>query len=97
MRRISRCAKVASGQAATITLSALTGTSVPGKVTAVSPISTIVSNVVTYDVTVALTAPPSDVKPGMTATVEINTGRRRVIDYALSPLREAVAQTGHER
>ena len=35
--------------------------------------------------------------PGMTATVEINTGRRRVIDYALSPLREAIGQTGHER
>ena len=34
---------------------------------------------------------------GMTATVEIKTGRRRVIDYALSPLREVVSQTAHER
>jgi hemolysin D len=35
--------------------------------------------------------------PGMTATVEIRTGQRRVIDYALAPLREVISQTGHER
>ena len=63
--------KVKVGQPATVTLSALTSTSVPGKVTAVSPVSTVVSNVVTYSVTVALTNPPADVKPGMTATVAV--------------------------
>ena len=36
-------------------------------------------------------------KPGMSVTVEIKTGQRRVIDYVLSPLREIAAQTGHER
>ncbi|GJD52131.1 Hemolysin secretion protein D, chromosomal [Methylobacterium crusticola] len=40
--------------------------------------------------TVALT-------PGMTATVEIRTGSRRVIDYVLSPVRETTATAGHER
>ncbi len=35
--------------------------------------------------------------PGMTVTVEINTGSRRVIDYVLSPLREVVSKTAHER
>lgn len=35
--------------------------------------------------------------PDMTATVEIRTGERRVIDYLLSPLREVVSQAGHER
>ena len=35
--------------------------------------------------------------PGMTVTVEIRTGRRRAIDYLLSPLREFVTQTAHER
>ena len=35
--------------------------------------------------------------PGMTATVEIRTGERRVIDYLLSPLREVASQAGHER
>lgn len=66
--------KVKTGQAATVTLSALTGTAVPAKVTAVSPISTVVSNVVTYDVTVALTAPPAEVRPGMTANVSVVVG-----------------------
>lgn len=35
--------------------------------------------------------------PGMTATVEIRTGSRRVIDYVLAPVRETVSQAGHER
>jgi hemolysin D len=34
---------------------------------------------------------------GMTVTVEISTGSRRVVDYLLSPLRETVSQTAHER
>jgi hemolysin D len=34
---------------------------------------------------------------GMTATIEVRTGDRRVIDYLLSPLREIVLQSGHER
>ncbi len=63
--------KINTGQDATVTLSALTGTSIPAKVTAVSPVSTVVSNVVTYAVTVGLTDPPSDVKPGMTANVSV--------------------------
>jgi hemolysin D len=35
--------------------------------------------------------------PGMTVSVEIRTGDRRVIDYLLSPLREATSQAGRER
>jgi hemolysin D len=35
--------------------------------------------------------------PGMTVSVEIKTGSRRAIDYVLSPLREFVTQTAHER
>ncbi|HTR15014.1 MAG TPA: HlyD family type I secretion periplasmic adaptor subunit [Roseiarcus sp.] len=35
--------------------------------------------------------------PGMTATVEIRTGKRRVIEYLLSPLREMVSGAAHER
>ena len=34
---------------------------------------------------------------GMTGTVEIKTGERRAIDYVLSPLREMVSDTAHER
>ncbi|MFI5015377.1 MAG: HlyD family type I secretion periplasmic adaptor subunit [Hyphomicrobiales bacterium] len=35
--------------------------------------------------------------PGMSVSVEIKTGQRRAIDYLLSPLREFVTQTAHER
>ena len=35
--------------------------------------------------------------PGMTVTVEILTGRRRAIDYILSPLREISASSARER
>jgi hemolysin D len=35
--------------------------------------------------------------PGMSVTVEIKTGQRRIIDYVLSPLREIASQSGRER
>lgn len=34
---------------------------------------------------------------GMTATVEIRTGRRRLIYYLFTPLHDAIADAGHER
>jgi hemolysin D len=40
---------------------------------------------------------PVNLSPGMTVTVEIQTGRRRIIDYVLSPLRETASQAAHER
>jgi hemolysin D len=36
-------------------------------------------------------------QPGMAVTVEIKTGERRAIDYLLSPLREIISSTAHER
>lgn len=36
-------------------------------------------------------------QPGMAATVEVVTGRRRVIDYLLSPVARAVGTAGRER
>ena len=35
--------------------------------------------------------------PGMTTSVEIRTGRRRVISYLLSPFVKTVSEAGHER
>jgi len=83
--------KVASGQPATVTLSALTNVSLPGQVTSVSAVSTVVSNVVTYDVTVALTNPPATVKPGMTATVAVVVSS---VSNALEVPTSAVTTTG---
>jgi membrane fusion protein, macrolide-specific efflux system len=64
-------ASIAVGQGATVTLAALPDTEVAGTVVAISPTSTVVSNVVTYDVTIALTGTPSTVRDGMTADVSI--------------------------
>jgi multidrug efflux pump subunit AcrA (membrane-fusion protein) len=63
--------KITVGQPATVTLAALPNTEVTGVVTAVSPTSTVVSNVVEYPVTIALNNAPSDVKEGMTAEVAV--------------------------
>jgi subfamily B ATP-binding cassette protein HlyB/CyaB len=35
--------------------------------------------------------------PGMSVTVEVLTGKRRALDYILSPLREVATGSGHER
>jgi hemolysin D len=47
----------------------------------------------------SLTIEGKDVKlsPGMSVTVEIKTGTRRILSYFLSPLREMVSQAAHER
>jgi multidrug efflux pump subunit AcrA (membrane-fusion protein) len=62
---------MAVGEPATVTLPALPESNVTGTVTAVASTSTVVSNVVTYDVTIALDGPPSTVKVGMTADVSV--------------------------
>jgi uncharacterized membrane protein YgcG len=62
---------IAVGQPVTITFPALTNTEVAGRVVAVSLTSTVVSSVVTYDETIALINPPSNVKEGMTADASV--------------------------
>jgi len=54
-----------------VTLAALPDTEVAGTVVAISPTSTVVSNVVTYNVTIGLVGTPSTVRDGMTADVSI--------------------------
>ncbi len=68
--------KLAVGQPATITFPALPNIEVAGKVIDVSSTSTVVSNVVTYNATIALVNPPADVKEGMTANVAVVTETR---------------------
>lgn len=57
-----------------------------------------------YSVKIALDTPTLDVdgrvvrlSPGMTATADIRTGERRVIEYVLSPLVEHAKESFHER
>ncbi len=68
--------KVQLGQAATVSLNALPNQTVPAQVTRVDVNSTVVSNVVTYNVGVTLTNPPVGVKPGMTASVSVVVGQQ---------------------
>ena len=63
--------KVATGQPATVTITALPGTQLTGTVVEVDPTATVVSNVVTYNALVAVAGPPATLKPGMTASVSV--------------------------
>ena len=65
-------AKIQDGQPATVTVDALPGTKLAAHVVAIDTTSTVVSNVVTYNVTFAFDNPtPAAVKPGMTAEVDV--------------------------
>ena len=69
-------AKVQVGQLATVTFDALTDQSFTGKVVAIDAASTVTSNVVTYNVTVALDSTSPQVKVGMTASVDVTVAQK---------------------
>ena len=83
--------KIKVGQPALVTLAALTSTTVTGKVTAVSPTSTVTSNVVTYDVTIRLVNPPATVRDGMTADVSV------IVANKANVLRASERRDHHDR
>jgi len=62
---------VTVGQPAVVTFDAVLGGEYHGKVVEVSRVGTSVQSVVNFQVTVELTDPDADVKPGMTASVTI--------------------------
>jgi len=68
--------KLQVGQPAVVTFNALPNLQAAATVTEVDVNSTLVSNVVTYFATVALTNTPAGVKPGMTASVTVTVGKR---------------------
>jgi multidrug efflux pump subunit AcrA (membrane-fusion protein) len=84
-------ASIAVGAAATATISALPGVSLPAKVIAIDSTATTVSNVVTYNVTFALSGTSAKLKPGMTADIEVVTAER---DNALHVPTTAVTGSG---
>jgi HlyD family secretion protein len=59
------------GQAATVTLDALSDTELAGKVTAVSSLGTTDDDVVSYDATITLDQYDAQVKPGMSASAAV--------------------------
>ena len=83
---------IKSGQDATITLNALPSTPLGATVAAISPTSTVVSNVVEYAVTLDLVGtPPSGVRPGQSASILITTGEASNALYVPS---SAISTTG---
>jgi multidrug efflux pump subunit AcrA (membrane-fusion protein) len=84
-------ASIKLGQPATATISALPGVVLGAKVIAIDSTATTVSNVVTYNVTFALTGTSPKLKPGMTADVAVVTAER---DNALHVPTAAVTGSG---
>jgi uncharacterized membrane protein YgcG len=67
----SDISKVKVGQAATITLNALSGVQLGAHVTAISTVGTSSSSVVSYNATLTLDQKDSRVKPGMSASASV--------------------------
>jgi multidrug efflux pump subunit AcrA (membrane-fusion protein) len=84
-------ASIRVGEPATATISALPGVTLGAKVIAIDSTATTVSNVVTYNVTFALTGSNARLKPGMTADVDVITAER---DNALHVPTTAVTGSG---
>jgi macrolide-specific efflux system membrane fusion protein len=63
------------GQIATVSITALSGVELAGRVTSISPLGSDSSGVVSYDATVTITQNNSKVLPGMSATASIVTGQ----------------------
>jgi macrolide-specific efflux system membrane fusion protein len=68
--------KVAAGQPVTLTIDSLSGQRPSGTVSSIDTVSTVVSNVVTYNAVVAFDSVPAGVKPGMTANVSVVSASR---------------------
>ncbi len=80
--------KLQIGQPATVSFSALSTVQAAGTVTNVDLDSTLVSNVVTYYATIALTKVPTGVKPGMTASATVTVDKREgVLDLPSAAVR----------
>jgi multidrug efflux pump subunit AcrA (membrane-fusion protein) len=71
----SDISKVHVGQAATVTLDALSGVELAAHVGSISLVGTTSSSVVSYDATLTLDQSDSRVKPGMSASASVVTGQ----------------------
>lgn len=69
------------GQSATVTFNALSGVTADGKVTAIDTEPTTTNNVVSFSVTITLTAKPAKVRIGQTSTVTVVTSEAEDVLY----------------
>ena len=84
-------AKIRPGQTATVTVDALPNEKFAAHVLSVDTLSTVTSNVVTYNVTFVLDNPSAKVKPGMSADVDVIIAQA---DNVLNLTSSAVRTTG---
>ncbi|MGE5138021.1 MAG: efflux RND transporter periplasmic adaptor subunit [Rudaea sp.] len=85
-------AKVKVGQQVELSLDALSGQTVTGKVVSVSPVGTVTSGVVNYTVTVSLTKSEPAIMPGMTTTAAVVVDK--VDNVLLVPNKAVKTQNG---
>jgi hypothetical protein len=71
--------KIKVGQAATVTIDALSGVELGAHVTSISPVGTSSGGVVSYDATLTLDQTDARVKPGMSASAAVITGQAQGI------------------
>jgi macrolide-specific efflux system membrane fusion protein len=72
----SDVAKLAVGQPATVTVSALGGAELAAHIAAINPVASSSSSVVQYTVTFALDRANKQLKPGMTASVAVTVAEK---------------------
>lgn len=83
-----------AGQKATITMDAFTNKTFVGTVEQVDSVGTVTTGVVTYNVFVSFIAPLPEIKPGMSATVTIQTARKdNVITVPSSAIQNSNGQS----
>ena len=86
----SDISKVKVGQPVTVTLDAISGLQLGAHVTAISPVGTTSSSVVSYDATLTLDQGDSRVRPGMSASAAVITSQGSGVNVASS----AVSRSG---
>ncbi len=86
--------KVQMGQQVDLSFDALGGQTFPGKIVSIAPVGTVTQGVVNYLVTVSLTKPEAQIKPGMTATASIVVAQRNNV---LMVSNRAVRTQGNQR
>lgn len=69
----SDAVKLAVGQTATVTVESVSGVRLQGTVSSIDATATVTNSVVTYGATVAVDDPPTSIKAGMSASVDVVT------------------------
>ena len=82
--------KLRVGNAASLSVDALPGEKVPARVASILPVSTVVDNVVTYEVTFTIDRYPSELRPGMSASSDVTVERlENVVAVPKSAIRDS--------